>query len=235
MIPKIIWQTHQWEWDYLPNNYRSAAMTWKNLNPGWEYRYVDAIERAEHVAAFDRTLYLFYKNMDNTSQADLWRYIITYRNGGVYADMDSICVSPLDHVLSKMPPDLSILAAPVDSSGLVNNANFGTRKENYIIGIILDKICDLLETEKLISTLEEIEKGLPLKDALQLRIKLSPENFSPTLLEYSENVWFNYDAVFHSSDIKNPKYRVPKEFKVDFYGEEKLYRDLAIENNWNLL
>ena len=89
-MSKIIWQTHEWEHSDLPEHFRAATMAWKNLNPTWEYKYVSARERADQVKSFDYNLYKFYVLADKVTQADIWRYIVVYKHGGVYADMDSM-------------------------------------------------------------------------------------------------------------------------------------------------
>ena len=37
---KIIWQTHKWEYEDLPDLYKKTSKTWQIMNPDWEYRYI---------------------------------------------------------------------------------------------------------------------------------------------------------------------------------------------------
>lgn len=236
MIPKILWQTHEWEYEDLPPNFKSASLTWKNLNLDWEYRYVGGAERAKQVESFDSTLYLFYKHMDKTSQADLWRYVITYKNGGVYSDMDSICSIPLNYVLEDMPLEKQILATSIDPiDGVVNNANFGSSKNSIVLGETLDNISAMLQSVKLTSVLQASKTDFNLIEAIEHQIKLHPDDFSSVALKHQNLVWFNYVGPLHGSDIKDPNYRVPENFLVNFYGKDRLYKDLAKENNWDLI
>lgn len=235
MIPKIVWQTHEWEYENLPPNFKSASLTWKNLNPEWEYRYVDAAERAKQVESFDSTFYLFYRHMDKTSQADLWRYITVYQNGGVYSDMDSICSKPLDYTLRKIKQNTEILVTPIGDDGVVNNSNFGAKKESTILGDILDQIYVLPQKVSLTSVLNMVDRDFTLVEAIQHQIKLHPKDFSSVVLNNKEITSFEYVGPIHTSDIKNLDYRVPESFVVDFYGEPKLYIDLAAEHGWKLV
>ena len=97
MIPKIIWQTHEWEYKDLPHNFNRCIQTWKNLNPEWEYRYHSAIDRAIDVRDFDQELYGYYMFADKVTQSDIWRYVVLYQYGGFYTDMDSFCIMPLEY------------------------------------------------------------------------------------------------------------------------------------------
>jgi mannosyltransferase OCH1-like enzyme len=97
MIPRIIWQTYESEYKDLPPLALECANSWQEKNPDWEYKYVSGKERAEFVLNnfgqewFD--IYNSYKT--NVSRADLWRYMCLYINGGLYADLDLLCIKPI--------------------------------------------------------------------------------------------------------------------------------------------
>jgi mannosyltransferase OCH1-like enzyme len=50
-VPKIIWQTHESKYNDLLPFQKDITNTWKNLNPGWEYRYINAEQRSLEVKA----------------------------------------------------------------------------------------------------------------------------------------------------------------------------------------
>lgn len=100
-IPKIIWQTHNYEYDELPDYYKKIAQTWKNFNPDWEYRYVSHTEREEIIKKYP-VLWEYYPTQDGVCQADIWRYVVTYEYGGVYADMDSVCTQSISYLLNTL-------------------------------------------------------------------------------------------------------------------------------------
>jgi hypothetical protein len=97
-IPKIIWQTHNYEYEDLPIHYKKIAQTWKNLNPDWEYRYVSHTEREDIIKKYP-ILWNYYPTQTGVCQADMWRYVVTYEHGGVYADMDSVCTKSISYFL----------------------------------------------------------------------------------------------------------------------------------------
>ena len=88
MIPKIIWQTHETAYEDLPQLYKENSQTYKDL--GWEYRYHSALDRESFIAEyFPEYLHLYLHIGPGIYRSDLWRYLVLYKYGGFYADMDS--------------------------------------------------------------------------------------------------------------------------------------------------
>jgi len=99
MIPKIIWQTYKDPFDSLTPYMYEAIDTWKNLNPEYEHRYMDDKQAAEFVLnEFGQEWYDIFINVPvGVMRGDLWRYMIIYKYGGVYADLDTVCLNPIDN------------------------------------------------------------------------------------------------------------------------------------------
>lgn len=93
-IPKIIWQTINT--NKVPVYMKSYPDTWINLNPEYEYRFLDDNDIIDFIKKdFPEYLEGYKKLKYGASKADLWRYLIIYKYGGVYADMDCKCITPL--------------------------------------------------------------------------------------------------------------------------------------------
>lgn len=93
-IPKIIWQTMKT--NEVPAFMKSYADSWINLNPEYEYRFYDDSDIIAFLKKdFPEYLHGYRKLKYGASKADLWRYLIIYKYGGVYADMDCKCLRPL--------------------------------------------------------------------------------------------------------------------------------------------
>ena len=45
MIPKTIFQTHEKKYEDLPDFIKTLSKTWINLNPNYQYVYMDSNER----------------------------------------------------------------------------------------------------------------------------------------------------------------------------------------------
>jgi mannosyltransferase OCH1-like enzyme len=98
MIPKIIWQTYESEYDDLPELAKDFSKTWIEKNPDWEYRYVSGKEREDFVLKnFGEEWHKIYMSYTTgVLRADLWRYMCLYTNGGLYADLDILCKKSIE-------------------------------------------------------------------------------------------------------------------------------------------
>ncbi|WP_400087345.1 glycosyltransferase [Yoonia sp. R78084] len=94
MIPKIIHQT--WRDHNLPVP-KAWPESWQRHNPDWEYR----LWTDDDLLAFVRQCYpeleaLYLSYPKPVQRADMARYLILHHHGGVYADIDTECMAPLD-------------------------------------------------------------------------------------------------------------------------------------------
>lgn len=93
-IPRIIWQTMKT--NHVPAIMKEYADSWIDLNPEYEYRFSDDEDIKDFLRnEFPHFLTGYLNIKYGASKADLWRYLILYKYGGVYADMDCICLQPL--------------------------------------------------------------------------------------------------------------------------------------------
>lgn len=111
MIPKIIWQTYKDPFDKLQPYMFQAVNTWKLMNPEYEYRYMDDKQAGEFVLQeFGQEWYdLFIGLPVGVMRGDVWRYMVIYKYGGVYADLDTECLSPISSWLLE---DKSFIVCP---------------------------------------------------------------------------------------------------------------------------
>ena len=233
-IPKIIWQTHEWDYEDLPDNFKKAAMTWKNLNPTWDHKYVSADERVEQIKSFNNTLYQAYLVVNKVTQADIWRYVTLYVHGGNYSDMDSVCSMPLDYLIDSCPANIELIATPLDDREVVNNANFACKKESKILELILENIIWKYNDSGLMSMLNITkELNISISEAINYQLSLGPEDYSKIVLTNEEKVLFNYKSAIHGEHIKEADYT--PEHVVNYYGNSLNYLYLAKENNWSLI
>ncbi len=100
-IPRVIHQTFYSK--LLPSELQENGAKIKALNPGWEYKLYDDAD----ITAFLRENYapriLNYFNRISPSygaaKADLFRYLLLYKCGGLYLDIKSTLTKPLDDIL----------------------------------------------------------------------------------------------------------------------------------------
>jgi hypothetical protein len=108
-IPRIIHQT--WK-DENVSGCKGSPDSWKDLNPGWQYRFWTDGDLQEFMREeFPDLVPIFNAYPNSVQRADLWRYCVLWRIGGVYADIDTDCLAQLeplygDHrvILCQEPP-----------------------------------------------------------------------------------------------------------------------------------
>ncbi|KAL3906689.1 MAG: hypothetical protein SGPRY_010457 [Prymnesium sp.] len=98
-IPRRIHQSHKGELSDLPTEMRAATTTWEELNPEYEYVYYSDRAMREYVEQrghlFSGFSEAFAKATSGAMRCDLWRYLLIWSEGGVYADADSVVQRPL--------------------------------------------------------------------------------------------------------------------------------------------
>jgi hypothetical protein len=207
-FPKIIWQTHNHKQEWLPTHLSQIAATWKNLNPGWDYRYVDQVQRDEKIREYPE-IYEIYKYSMPTIQSDIWRIVVTYEEGGCYADMDSVCMMPLDYMLKGIEGKPEMITVP-ENKGQGNSCNYIIKPKSNITKSVIDKICIDFNSSDPLNTFNLFIKsayGYP-------------------------NVSKLFNAAYHSLDYKN-KFLV-NNHEIDNYGKIMKYVDFVKENGLSI-
>lgn len=130
-FPKIIWQTHKWDYEDLPEIYQKTTKTWQIMNPGWDYRYVPNSQMRKWIEDLNNQDLLNY--FDKASQplfkADIWREVVVYEYGGLWADLDTACLYPIDKDIEKNKDKEMICISPVVKFGMLEEdgyRNIGT-------------------------------------------------------------------------------------------------------------
>jgi mannosyltransferase OCH1-like enzyme len=210
-VPKIIWQTHNYLYEELPEHLRQVTQTWINLNPTWEYRYVNHIDREEFVKTEDPVLYTHYKKLSFVTQADIWRYLVTYKYGGAYADMDSVCQVPLDYMLDTLQCDHDLLATSQSGPLEYNNCNYVVGKNSKNLEIIIKNMKDKAYlTDDLYNWLCPLTRFVDQASA-------------------SDTACKDFYGALHAADFKRA---FDDTFEVDYYGNvvpySELIRDLGV-------
>jgi len=98
MIPKIIHQT--WKTKDIPDEWKDAVESCKSINKDfkhilWTHKTMD-----EFVKKFYPDFHKIYKSYKyDIQRCDVFRYLVLYKYGGVYLDMDIICNYKLNKLL----------------------------------------------------------------------------------------------------------------------------------------
>lgn len=173
MIPKIIWQTHKWEYEDLPYPFKEHSLGWQKMNPDWEYRYVSDSMALDMIKEYSKEwgedLVEIYERIitdevyhpgnggAQAHRADLWRYLTIYKYGGIYTDMDTECYKPL----SKLDLNYEFVHEKNKQVCVSKHAGedyrpeeaygphyFGAEKESFMIKIICIMLIEYLRRQK---------------------------------------------------------------------------------------
>ena len=97
-IPRILHQT--WKTEHVPARWREARRSWLAAHPGWEHRFWTDEDLDRLVRSRAPGFYPLWRAYPwDIQRVDSARYLMLHEIGGVYADLDLICLKPLDDLL----------------------------------------------------------------------------------------------------------------------------------------
>jgi mannosyltransferase OCH1-like enzyme len=116
-IPRRIFQT--WKTHGLPRGIDIVVRKMIHNNPGYEHHLYDDSEMTEFVHKhYPGEISEAYDMLAiGAARADLWRYLILYKYGGVYLDIDAEIIGKLDELIR---PDDSAIITREQVDGLFN-------------------------------------------------------------------------------------------------------------------
>ena len=127
-IPKIIHQTFKSR--NLPNELQLSVNQLRAENPDWEYRFYDDDDIVRFISDVYGQQVLEYYNRINpnygAAKADLFRYLLIYKEGGVYLDIKSSFIKPIDEILKQ---DDQYLLCGWDNRKGEEHEGYGLHKE----------------------------------------------------------------------------------------------------------
>lgn len=94
-VPRIIHQT--WKTSEVPEKWQAAQQSCRDLHAGWEYRLWTDSDAEEFIQQHYPHLLASFKSYPyNIERADAIRYLILHHFGGIYIDLDIVCLRSLD-------------------------------------------------------------------------------------------------------------------------------------------
>jgi hypothetical protein len=114
-----IFQTHKsMEYINSKEKIKNAVDSWKN-HADFDYNFYNDKECEEFIKNnFDSNVYEAYMKCPiNVMKADLWRYCVIYKYGGIYADTDTVCKCNPDIFLKN---DALLILVPENNVHLCN-------------------------------------------------------------------------------------------------------------------
>lgn len=102
MIPHKIHQIWVPPGEDIPAQYLKGIQSWWDHHPDWKYKlWTDNdLKWLAHRDLYDRAPELVPADAVGQLRADIARYEILLRHGGLYVDIDTVCLKPLDEALA---------------------------------------------------------------------------------------------------------------------------------------
>jgi FkbM family methyltransferase len=148
-IPKIF--HHIWPGsDEIPVELRGLRQTWMDHHPGWRFylwRHTDL--------GWLRNRRLFLQASSYAQKADIARYEVVHRFGGVYVDADMECLRPVDPLLEGLR-----FFAGREPSGAVCNAFFGAVPGHDLLREVIEAIPASCAAHRRVGINEQTGPGL---------------------------------------------------------------------------
>ena len=124
-VPEIIHQS--WKNTMIPDNFKVWSTSWKKVNPTWEYWFWtdednrELVERdyPEFLEAYDSMAY-------GINRADMVRGLYMHKYGGVYADLDTWCLRPMDQLVTENKAYVAEMSKETHFSQNIPNAWFAS-------------------------------------------------------------------------------------------------------------
>jgi mannosyltransferase OCH1-like enzyme len=147
-VPKKIFQTHK-SFDYIKSQpaMQNAINSWIKYIPEFEYFfYTDQMCDDFIREKMGSQIYKAYQKLPlPVMKADLWRYCVIYYYGGIYADVDTICLTDPKLFLK---PDSKLMVSPENDCHLCQWC-FSAIPNSPILKKVID-----LSVDRIINTTE---------------------------------------------------------------------------------
>lgn len=145
-IPKKIHQI--WLGSPFPEKYKAFQESWKKFHPDWQY----ILWTDKDIDSFSPKIAKLVRGASNFGEAaDILRYAVLYKHGGLYVDTDFECLKPFD--VLHYTYDFYVGLQPLDTNALqLNNALIGSAPKNPIFSKAFKKIAVSKEPRTIIRT-----------------------------------------------------------------------------------
>lgn len=136
MIPKLLHFIWIGDERKRPNN---CIQTWVDRNPGWNFRIWGNDDLFRAAKWFNANHMMKMWDVELCGVADMMRWEILYRHGGVAVDADSVCVRGFDDWILETEA-FACWENELKRHGLIATCALGSTPKNPFIGKIVDDI-----------------------------------------------------------------------------------------------
>jgi hypothetical protein len=145
MIPNSIWQTYKTE--FPPPQSCDLIQSWVSTNPKLKWYYMDDAACDMFIRYhFSNEFYHMYTSLPlGVMRADVWRVAVVYAYGGIYADIDTVCLQPITQWISS---DDSLVVGVETLTGSINNFVFAAEPQHPALHRVLERFLELFNANE---------------------------------------------------------------------------------------
>ena len=116
VIPKKIFQTYKTE--EFPSDIKEFVQLWKDEKE-YEYVFMNDTQMREFIQAENPSVLEFFDNLPvGAMKADIWRYVILEKYGGIYTDIDTRKILPINRWKLENPINKDMLVTCIEHNNL---------------------------------------------------------------------------------------------------------------------
>jgi mannosyltransferase OCH1-like enzyme len=204
MIPKILYQT--WDTAIFPKDVKARFSEIRKNYANYEYRFFLDEDMDDFVMEhYPGEVWECYNKLDiRVARADFWRYLVLYKWGGVYLDMDSNLHFPLDELISSQ--DDAIISAESNPGMFVQWALM-FKAGHPILKVVIDMIVNNINHNAYPKNIHKMTGPSVFSAAVQaVHVGLYGKKLDHATIQFGDNTTYSHNHV---------KYRV---FGIDYNG-----------------
>lgn len=212
MIPKVIHQIWYQGEENIPPKHSAFHKQWKIMHSNWIHKFWDETSMLQLLSKYPKYLNTYQEMKLMHQKIDFFKYVLLFDQGGVYVDMDTIPLKPIDGLLNKYS-DAEVIVSyiPIDSlesliiSGRTKMVNNGIimsiRKHHFLFhlleDIVKDHKCKLALTDYICisrTTGPHRFSKIALKYQNDPTVKILPPKYLEPCYQYNEKCKITEDA-----------------------------------------
>ncbi len=207
MISKRIYQT--WITKELPFGIKKVVKRMMEMNPSYNHYLYDDKDMDTFIKDnYSENVYKAYSMLAiGAAKADLWRYCILYKYGGVYLDIDAALIKPLDELI--LPDDEAIISRE-NIEGLFCQWFMIFKKGHPLLKGVIDTCVDNI-LGKSSNNIMELTGAAAFTKIINGRVHSNQIKYVDEK-GYGGDLWHSYDANLEIFNEPGRKYR------CRFYG-----------------
>lgn len=248
-LKKIIYQTYECEYSELHDVWKQTSKLWIDKYPNWEYNFSSSEKRRNEIISIlnpSSWALKAYDNFKGVIQADVWKYVILAKDGGMYADLDSTpSKMNIDDLIDSLNKPKQVITSPKNYQchDCIQCSNFIFAKNTDLGKKIKNLMHEYLEIGGfLLKNNRPPIQEMPIKVWFDF-IELNIDNVEDILLPFTPDrgAIAGYPGYYiHGETMKPPKdwrnrFEIGPKKRTQYYQNEQTLQPKTYSQEWKML